>query len=123
MKLTSLTLSDLKKIQNLLSRKEKLNKQVLTVDRMLERFESGATPASAKAGPRRKARRRGAPPGQLKSRIIDALKSAGTAGMHIKEVAAKVKNKPGNIRTWFFTTGKKIRNIKKAGPARYRWQS
>jgi hypothetical protein len=132
MKLTSLTAADFKRIQKLLIQKEKLAAQISKVDSMLEQFESGTAPRAkgkgkrkraAQAGPARRRRRssRGGR-GQLKDKIIAALKDSGGASMHIKEVAAKVNNKEGNVRTWFFTTGKKIKNIKRSGPAKYRWK-
>lgn len=134
MKLTSLTAADFKKIQKLLTRKEKLAAQIARVDQQLEQFESGSTPKKTAKG-RRKAKRkakrapaakssarRRRPRGQLQAKIISALKAAGSAGLHVKDIAAKVKRKDNHIRTWFYTTGKKVKNIKTAGPARYRWQ-
>jgi len=41
----------------------------------------------------------------------------------VKELAAKLKVKPGNIFSWFYTTGKKISGIKKVGEAKYAYAS
>jgi hypothetical protein len=37
----------------------------------------------------------------------------------VKELAAKLKVKPNNVFSWFYTTGKKVSGIKKVGEARY----
>jgi hypothetical protein len=47
------------------------------------------------------------------------LEEAGADGITVKELSAKLNVKPGNIFNWFYTTGKKIKGIKKVGEARY----
>jgi len=37
----------------------------------------------------------------------------------VKDLAAKLNVKPGNIFSWFYTTGRKIKGITKVGAARY----
>ena len=61
--------------------------------------------------------------GQLKSKILGALKSAGSEGVTIKDLAEKLNANYKNIYIWFVTTGKKISGIKKLGPARYKLES
>ena len=56
---------------------------------------------------------------RLKASLLKALSAAGASGITVKELAAKLKVKPGNIFSWFYTTGKKISGIKKIGEAKY----
>jgi phage antirepressor YoqD-like protein len=56
---------------------------------------------------------------RLKGAILKALQDAGTKGITVKEIAAKVKAKPNNIFSWFYSTGKKIKGLKKIGEAKY----
>jgi hypothetical protein len=74
-------------------------------------------------------RKPGRPPGRparrgkrLKESLLKALKSAGAPGITVKELAAKLKVKPNNVFSWFYTTGKKVSGIKKVGEARYAYQ-
>ncbi|HUB66689.1 MAG TPA: hypothetical protein VL981_04315 [Candidatus Methylacidiphilales bacterium] len=68
------------------------------------------------AGKSRKGRKRSK---RLKDSILKLLKSAGSSGITVKELSAKLKVKPGNIFSWFYTTGKKVSGLKKIGEAKY----
>ena len=57
----------------------------------------------------------------IKETIIDLIKGAGESGITVKEVAGKLNTKPQRIHVWFGSTGKKINEIKKLGPAKYAW--
>jgi len=61
--------------------------------------------------------------GELKARILSQLKSAGAGGVTIKDLAAKLGANYRNVYIWFVTTGKKIAEIKKTGPAKYKWNA
>jgi len=61
--------------------------------------------------------------GELKEQILGALKSAGSEGIAIKDLAAKLNANYKNIYIWFVTTGKKIAGIKKVGPAQYKLEA
>ncbi len=86
-----------------------------------------AKPAKAAkaAKPAKKAAGKGAskvkrsPRGELTSRILAQLKSAGKLGKSIKDLAAKVGAPYKNISIWFATTGKKNRLVKKVGRGVY----
>jgi NADH/NAD ratio-sensing transcriptional regulator Rex len=56
---------------------------------------------------------------RLKTGLLKELQAAGSEGITVKELAAKLKVKPGNVFSWFYTTGKKIKGIKKVGEAKY----
>ena len=61
--------------------------------------------------------------GQLKEQILSALKAAGTEGITIKDLAAKLNAKYRNVYIWFVTTGKNIEGITKVGPAQYKMEA
>ena len=115
---------------SLVKEKETLQAKLDHVKAELEALESG------KAEPKKRGRKPGRPPGskakvavgapkkakrgkRLKEPLLKALKSAGSSGITVKELAAKLKVKPGNIFSWFYTTGKKIKGISKVGEAKY----
>lgn len=59
--------------------------------------------------------------GQLKAQIVRALKAAGKEGVAVKDLAQKIGARYNNISIWFLRGGKKLKAIKKVGPARYAW--
>ena len=69
-----------------------------------------AKPAKAKKA-------RGGKSGGLKERILALLEAAGDQGLRVKDIAAKLNSKPGNISVWFSTTGKN--HTTKIEPGRY----
>ncbi|HEV3271277.1 MAG TPA: hypothetical protein VGZ93_03765 [Candidatus Methylacidiphilales bacterium] len=77
---------------------------------------AGSKNKAVKAGKTRRGKR-------LKASMLKALTAAGTSGITVKELSAKLKVKPGNIFSWFYTTGKKISGIKKVGEAKYAYTS
>ena len=83
--------------------------------------KSPKTVKAAKGGKKGKVVKLGR--GELKAQILDALKGAGTAGITIKDLAAKLNANYKNVYIWFVTTGKKIAGIKKVGPARYKLEA
>jgi hypothetical protein len=126
---SNLSSAQLSRLIELVKEKESLTSKLEKVDAALKALESGKVarrgrppgakgrpgpkPAAGKAG---KARRRGK---RLKEPLLKALKAGGSSGVTVKELAAKLKVKPGNVFSWFYTTGKKISGIKKVGEARY----
>lgn len=130
MSLSTLTSAQLAQLIGLVKVKKALEAKLGKVDAALSALESGK--AVGKRG-----RKRGRPPGKaktatgkprkrgkrLKAPLLKALSSAGASGITVKELAAKLKVKPGNIFSWFYTTGKKIHGIKKVGEAKYSYSS
>lgn len=120
MKLSNLSSSQWKKIAQLISKKESLLQKVEAIDRQLAGFDGVALPA--KSGVPAPAARRGGRkrvPGKLKDSIMKALVAAGPKGVKVGDIAEKLGVKPGNVFSWFYTTGKKNSAIKKVGEARY----
>jgi hypothetical protein len=117
MQITHLTLADIRPLQRLLKKKQALQTKMDQLDRMIERIGSsnsrGVTGVSGEGTLSRH--------GALKAGITEALQKAGKQGLHIKELASNLGVKEPNIRVWFYSTGRKIKNIKKVGRARYGW--
>lgn len=131
MSLSNLTSAQLAQLVGLLKVKKSLEAKLGKVDAALSALESG------KAVKAKRGRKRGRPPGKaktvagkprkrgkrLKAPLLKALSSAGASGITVKELATKLKVKPGNIFSWFYTTGKKIKGITKVGEAKYAYSS
>jgi hypothetical protein len=131
MNLSSLSTKDLVRIATLIQRKERLQQQVAEIDHELDRFESGKPPIAAaaqvKPGTGKRSRRRIARDGKttgrgaLKQRIVIELKKAGKEGVAVKDLATTLGIKYGNVTSFFQSTGKRMKEIKKVGPARFAW--
>jgi hypothetical protein len=128
MALSNLSSAQLARLIELVKEKESLQTKLDQINAELGSIETG------KALPKRRGRKPGRPAGvktkvatvrrskrgkRLKEPLLKALSAAGTSGVTVKELAAKLKVKPGNIFSWFYTTGKKISGIKKVGEAKY----
>ena len=59
--------------------------------------------------------------GGTKEAIINLIKASGKSGITVGEIAEKLGVKTGNIYSWFTSTGKKVKAIKKVGPGEYGW--
>jgi hypothetical protein len=126
MSLSNLSSAQLARLIGLVKEKEALQAKLESIDAELTALESG------KGGGKKRGRKPGRPPGsgvkvarkarktkRLKEPLLKALSAAGASGVKVKDLAAQLKVKPGNIFSWFYTTGKKIKGIKKVGEARY----
>lgn len=124
MSLADLSSEHLSRLIELVKHKEQLQSELARIDSELQSLESGSpglrkrgrpkgsTNTSAARKPKRRSRR-------LKDGLLQELESAGRDGITVKELAAKLKVKPGNVFSWFYTTGKKVKGIKKVGEAKY----
>jgi hypothetical protein len=128
MSFENLSSAQLRNLIGLIKKKESLQAKLDRVEQSLRGIESGgAAPkkrgrkprAAAAAKPGRKARRGGKRGKRLKEPLLKALKAGGSAGVTVKDLAAKLKVKPSNIFSWFYTTGKKVKGISKVGEAKY----
>lgn len=140
MGLATLTSKELAKIQRLIERKEALAQQITEINGELAAMDSGSSDLPRRAAPTNgtaaapKARRSAAPAlprkkgkagrtvrGQLKQTVAAQLKAAGNQGMKVKDLAAKLGTSYGNVTAFFQSTGKKMKEIKKVGPAQFAW--
>jgi hypothetical protein len=119
MALTDLSSVQLERLVQLIKEKETLQTRLDQVNHSLEALERGDTSHESKAGktrPRVRGRRRR---GGLKEGLLKALEAAGKEGITVKELAASLKANPASVSVWFYTTGKKIKGIKKVGKAKF----
>jgi hypothetical protein len=132
MSLSNLSSAQLARLIGLVKEKESLQARLDRVGAELQSLETG------KAIGKKRGRKPGRPAGaknkvakgrkskrskRLKAPLLKALSAAGSSGITVKELAAKLKVKPGNIFSWFYTTGKKVGGIKKVGEAKYSYSS
>jgi hypothetical protein len=119
----------LRKLVFLSERKEALMARVQDIEqemlRIQRRAESTAPqvvrPAQVTVTrPALKKRRKQAGRGELKQKIISALRAAGNGGRTIGDLSKKLRVKKANLYVWFNGTGRNVRAIKKIGPAKYR---
>ena len=142
MNLTYLTSAALKPITTLVERKEALEAQLEEITLRLAAWEldveSKATKGPA-SRPTSRTRRMAAtrsdravvakpagkierqPRGQLKESVLALVKTAGPSGITVADLAAKLGAKPKNLFVWFHSTGKRVTELQKVGPARYAW--
>lgn len=134
MNIANLTAGQLKQALTLLDRKETLQKQIDDLDQKISGLLGGdaksseSRPTRARRGQTtgkgRKATRAkrdpGAKRGDMKVKVMSALKAAGESGLSIKELADNLKIKGTNLYAWFGSTGKKVNEIQKIGPAKYK---
>ena len=134
MNLTSLTAADFKQILGLLEQREELQAQAAKINAQLAAFERGEPAGAAESQPGQKPspkppaqsqpkprRAKRAERGSVKAAIIGLIKGAGELGITVKEIAANLGVDYNRVFTWFYNTGKAIKEIKKAGPGKYSW--
>ena len=121
MDLTKITSEDFKKIAKLLKEKDALLEKIASIDAALAQIQGGrkrvARKGVASQGGGARSRSRS------KDAIVAELQTAGSEGVAVKDLAAKLNKKPANLHAWFLGTGKRVAEIKKIGPGRYAWQS
>jgi hypothetical protein len=120
MVLTALSSAQLERLVQLITEKEALQARLDQVNHSLEAFEKGDTFSQSKARPWVRGRHRR---GGLKDRLLKLLGAVGKAGMTVKELAEKSGAKYSSVSVWFYTTGKKIKGIKKVGKAKFAYIS
>lgn len=117
MPLSSLTSVQLHRLIKLVKEKEILQARLAKVESSLEALDGGKG-ENAKAAPAKRPRR-GRRRVSLKDGILKKLQAAGKEGLTVNELAASFKANAGSVSVWFYTTGKKVKEIKKVGKARY----
>jgi hypothetical protein len=127
MSISTLSSAQLAHLVSLVKVKKSLEIKLGKVDAALSAIESGKKVRGKRGRPPGKAKTVGRKPGKrgkrLKAPMLKALAAAGASGITVKELAAKLKVKPGNIFSWFYTTGKKVKGITKVGEAKYAYSS
>jgi hypothetical protein len=114
MNLSHITSHSLRRVLSLTERKDELISLVAEIESEIANTLAGivspvavATKAPAQRAPKgsRRVAKRG---GGLKTEILGLLDEAGSQGMRVKDIAAKLGKSAGNVSVWFSTTGKHI---------------
>src|SRR5579862_2323103 len=141
------TTSQLEKVLELSKKKDAIQADLEKIDQEIAAVLSGAVasiakvsesaaaaPASkpAKARGRKPRAKKGAAPkkaapkaakavasGSVKDQVLAVLEGAGPEGLSVGEIADKIGWKRSSANVWFYTTGKKVREIKKVGRGRF----
>lgn len=139
MNITNISSNALKNLIKLTQRKEGLLREIEKIESQLGSLITGkparttgkrrGRPAKAKkAGRPAKAAKatkgrssaKRAPRGQIKKKILSALKAAGDAGMKVTDLSKKIGVKNANVHVWFSSTGKKLPEIKRVGKGHFK---
>jgi hypothetical protein len=139
MNITNISSNALKNLIKLTQRKEGLLNEIQKIESQLASLITGkparttgkrrGRPAKAKkAGRPAKAAKatkgrssaKRAPRGQIKKKILTALKAAGDAGMKVTDLSKKIGVKNANVHVWFSSTGKKLPEIKRVGKGHFK---
>jgi hypothetical protein len=117
MSLSSLSSLQLYRLIELVKKKESIQTKLAQVEHSLDALQNGGEikESAINKNRSRPGRRRGA----LKEGILKKLQAAGKEGLTIKELATSIKANPSSVSVWFYTTGKKVKGIKKVGTARF----
>lgn len=120
MKLTQITSAQINEIARLVQEKESLLKKVSEINKRLQYLPAEGRVRGGAATPRgRIPGRGGRHPGKLKAAVLEALASAGSEGLSVKELSAKLGVKANNLYSWFYTTGKKVPHLERSLEGKY----
>jgi hypothetical protein len=147
MKLSQLTSSDLARLTKLITEKDMVFAKLRKIEAEIDSFDTGALIATGATGKKRgrpagqakgaklaipleakvkkestgakRGPKKGQKPGAFKAALVAALTEAGTAGLTISEIAAKLGTKSNNVYSWFYTTGKKTGGFNKSDEGKY----
>ena len=104
----------------LMARVQKIEQQMVRLQRQAESRDNRPTQLKVTRPGVRKVYRRQTGRGELKEKILAALRAAGKQGITIGDLSKKLRVKRANLYVWFNGTGRNIRGVKKIGPAKYR---
>ena len=121
MSLSSLTSVQLHRLIQLIKEKEAIQAKLERVNRKLAALDCGKSAEEGPAPVKRPYRRRRRK--ALKDSLLEKLGAAGKEGMSVKDLAASLKANPASVSVWFYTTGKKIKGIKKIGTGRFAYSA
>jgi len=126
MKISDLQANVLRELLELTERRERLAAELDEVERRIAAIydgKNGARPDEIESLRLRRGsgkRRSGSKRGAVRAAVLQALRESGIEGISVTEMARAIGQKPENLHVWFSTTGKKVEQIEKLGPGRYR---
>jgi len=126
MKISDLQADVLRELLELTERRERLTAELDEVERRIASIyegKNGDEPDQIESlrlrrGPGK--RRSGSKRGAVRAAVLQALRESGIQGISVTEMARTIGQKPENLHVWFSTTGKKVEEIEKVAPGRYR---
>lgn len=131
MNIESFTSASMEELVTLAKRREDLLEKVKAVEADITRLFGGSAPrrTGRKGRPpkatytekRGRKGNRGQKPGALKERILEVLESAGDNGIAVADIASKLGVPKANVHVWFSTTGKRLSEVRKMEPGRFRF--
>lgn len=126
MNIASLSVATLKQAIVLVEQKEKLQAEVARIDAVLAGLGAGQRVIAPAASGRvtalaSKARGKRAKRGEVKAAIVELVRNSGKSGITVKDISSRLGIKYAHVFAWFYTTGSKIKEIKKVGPGKYGW--
>jgi uncharacterized coiled-coil DUF342 family protein len=119
MPFTDLSSTQVQRLVELVKERESIQAKLDEIHRSIEELGTGTKAHESPVRSKPKKARRG---GKLKDRLLKTLQTAGEKGLAVKELAAQLKAKPASVAVWFYTTGKKVKGLRKIGPARYAYR-
>lgn len=139
MNITNISSNALKNLIKLTQRKEGLLNEIQKIESQLASLITGkparttgkrrgrpakakkaGRPAKAAKATKARSSAKRAPRGQIKKKILSALKAAGDAGMKVTDLSKKIGVKNANVHVWFSSTGKKLPEIKRVGKGHFK---
>jgi hypothetical protein len=139
MNITNINSNALKNLIKLTQRKEGLLNEIQKIESQLASLITGkparttgkrrgrpakakkaGRPAKAVKATKARSSAKRAPRGQIKKKILSALKAAGDAGMKVTDLSKKIGVKNANVHVWFSSTGKKLPEIKRVGKGHFK---
>jgi hypothetical protein len=139
MNITNISSTALKNLIKLTQRKEGLLNEIQKIESQLASLITGkparatgkrrsrpakgkkaGRPAKAAKATKARSSAKRAPRGQIKKKILAALKAAGDAGMKVTDLSKKIGVKNANVHVWFSSTGKKLPEIKRVGKGHFK---
>ncbi|QQY11147.1 MAG: hypothetical protein JMM77_02915 [Candidatus Xiphinematobacter sp.] len=133
MNIESFTPATVRALVSLAEKRKKLLEQVQSLEAeiasLLDDLPTGIAAGKGGRPPKsmtrpartRRAERRVQKPGVLKERILQILRSAGDTGISVSEIAEELSILPANVHVWFSTTGKRLEEVRKVAPGRFRY--
>jgi hypothetical protein len=137
MPIASLTTANIEALIALVKKRDALQAELAKIEEQIESTFTGVASKSAPAKGRGQSKRvkaaavkvsapvaKAAKPakaakkgkrGALKEAILEELKAAGSKGVSVKDLSAKLGVKNQNLHVWFSTTGKTVKGLKKTG--------
>ena len=103
----------------LMARVQEIEQEMLRLQRRAETRDTKPTQLRISRPGLRNMRRHQTGRGELKEKIIGALRAAGKRGITIGDLSKKLRVKRANLYVWFNGTGRNVRAIRKIGPAKY----